>query len=91
LLNCFRKLSPPTQQLFTRKLYRYDTFSEKSLTAQAICNFCVQQILLQLQNIPSIASFEDTDSDADVEEILFSGVNASDGSQPVSTYWSAET
>ncbi|DBA79858.1 TPA: hypothetical protein ACH3X2_007694 [Trebouxia sp. C0005] len=35
-----------------------------------------------VQNIPSIASCEDSDSDADVEEILFSSVNASDGSQP---------
>ncbi|DBB13919.1 TPA: hypothetical protein ACH3X3_000904 [Trebouxia sp. C0006] len=41
-----------------------------------------------VQNIPSIASCEDTDSDADVEEILFSGVNASDGSQPVGAQFS---
>ncbi|KAL0024755.1 hypothetical protein WJX79_002587 [Trebouxia sp. C0005] len=41
-----------------------------------------------VQNIPSIASCEDSDSDADVEEILFSSVNASDGSQPVDAQFS---
>ncbi|KAL0054221.1 hypothetical protein WJX82_005702 [Trebouxia sp. C0006] len=44
-----------------------------------------------VQNIPSIASCEDTDSDADVEEILFSGVNASDGSQPCRLVLSSHT
>ncbi|KAL0022022.1 hypothetical protein WJX77_006651 [Trebouxia sp. C0004] len=36
-----------------------------------------------VQNIPSIACCEDSDSEADVEEILFSSVNTSDGSQPI--------